>query len=178
VAIEEVSTLIGDLRVAVSCSATVAVAFPKSEGFESAIQRWMEEHPFASEGSRGLAREVADRLRAYFQGDVDALVGVPIDPAVPPPSRRVLEAVAKIPVGETRAYSDIARQLGYGALGARFVGSVNARNPIPLVVPCHRVVGKDGSLVGYGGNLALKAWLLAWERHHVTQRARLTVREG
>jgi methylated-DNA-[protein]-cysteine S-methyltransferase len=169
-AVEEVPTLIGDLKVAVSAVATVAVAFPKSDCFESECGRWLRLHPDAPDPSPTLAREVADRLRAYFDGAVNALVGVPFDPAVPPSSRRVLEAVTAIPAGETRAYSEIARQLGYGALGARFVGSANARNPIPLVIPCHRVVGKDGGLVGYGGNLELKAWLLAWERHHVNKR--------
>lgn len=168
-AIEEISTVIGDMKVAAAASAVIAVAFPKSDDFERECERWLRFHPDAPDASPTLAREVADRLRAYFDGDVNALVGVPFDPAVPPSSRRVLDAVTAIPAGETRAYSDIAKQLGYGALGARFVGSANARNPIPLVIPCHRVIGKDGSLVGYGGNLELKAWLLAWERHHTNK---------
>lgn len=165
-------TLIGEVKVAVSAGAVVAVALPSSEDFERNCLRWEQLHPDAQTASETLADDVAGRIWEYFRGDVFALEGIPFDPAVPWASRRVLDAVTAIPPGETRAYSEIARQLGYGALGARFVGSVNARNPVPLVVPCHRVIGKDGSLVGYGGSLELKAWLLAWEKHHTQGRKR------
>jgi O-6-methylguanine DNA methyltransferase len=74
----------------------------------------------------------------------------------------VWREVASIPYGETRSYGDVAARLG-GSAVARAVGLANAANPIPIVIPCHRVVGADGALVGYGGGLAVKAALLRLE---------------
>ncbi|MDO8490467.1 MAG: methylated-DNA--[protein]-cysteine S-methyltransferase [Dehalococcoidia bacterium] len=77
--------------------------------------------------------------------------------------RSVLEAVSRIPYGETRSYADVAREVG--RLGAaRAVGRVMATNPLPLVIPCHRVVASDGSLCGFGGGLEMKKALLDMER--------------
>lgn len=165
---QKVSTQMGDFQIATAADAVVAVSFPKSDDFEATCAAWLAANTDAPEASPKFAKEASGRLRAYFQGEVSALEGLPVSLLLPAATRRVLEEVGKIPVGETRAYSEIARSLGYGSLGARFVGSANARNPIPLVIPCHRVIGKDGSLVGYGGNLPLKAWLLEWERQHTT----------
>ena len=75
----------------------------------------------------------------------------------------VWEALAAIPFGETRSYGEIAKSIGRPG-AARAVGMANANNPIALIVPCHRVIGADGSLTGYGGGLALKEALLAHER--------------
>jgi O-6-methylguanine DNA methyltransferase len=84
-----------------------------------------------------------------------------------PFQRQARRAVAAIPYGQTRAYSQIAAHLG-NANAARAVGRANATNPIPLVIPCHRVVGADGSLCGYGGagGLRTKRWLLDLEREN------------
>jgi methylated-DNA-[protein]-cysteine S-methyltransferase len=76
--------------------------------------------------------------------------------------RRVWDALVEIPYGETRSYGEIARAIGEPQ-AARGVGAANARNPIGLIVPCHRVIGADGSLTGYGGGLPLKQALLAHE---------------
>jgi methylated-DNA-[protein]-cysteine S-methyltransferase len=170
-ALRNVDTPIGDVRIAVSADAVVAVALPGSASFTETCACWLDVHPEAAPAGRRFADDIAERVRRYFRGEVFALVGLPTSLAVPAASRRVLEAVMDIPPGETRAYSDIAHMLGYGRLGARFVGSVNARNPIPLIIPCHRVIGRDGSLVGFGGRLQLKAWLLAWEAENTTARA-------
>jgi methylated-DNA-[protein]-cysteine S-methyltransferase len=77
--------------------------------------------------------------------------------------RAVWERLGAIPYGETRSYAQIARDIGRPDR-ARAVGGANARNPLPIIVPCHRVVGSDGSLTGYGGGLAMKQALLALER--------------
>jgi len=168
---ETVSTQIGDVRIAASSDAIVVVGLPKSDEFEAECARWERSHPATRPGSSAaLVRRAAEAIVAYFRGDMAALSGVATDPDVAPATRRVLDAVSAIPAGSTLAYSDIAKRLGYGKLGPRFVGSANARNPVPLFIPCHRVVGKDGSLVGYGGSVELKQWLLNWERHHTAQR--------
>ncbi|MEW6227071.1 MAG: methylated-DNA--[protein]-cysteine S-methyltransferase [Bacillota bacterium] len=77
--------------------------------------------------------------------------------------RRVLEEASRIPYGKTVSYRQIAAAIGM-PLAARAVGRALASNPLPIVIPCHRVVGRDGSLVGFGGGLSLKEWLLSHER--------------
>ena len=87
---------------------------------------------------------------------------LPIAPAGSDFQQAVWREVLRIPYGETRSYGEIAARVG-GAAVARAVGLANAANPIPIVIPCHRVVGADGSLVGYGGGLPAKAALLRLE---------------
>ena len=105
--------------------------------------------------------DVAEQLTAYFAGaltefSVDVrLVGTPFQ-------RRVWEALRAIPYGETRSYGQVAAQIGVPA-AARAVGLANARNPIAIIVPCHRVIGSGGRLTGYGGGLDRKRALLAVE---------------
>jgi methylated-DNA-[protein]-cysteine S-methyltransferase len=109
-----------------------------------------------------LLRETERQLRAYFAGELREF-DLALDMAGTEFQRRVWYALLKIPYGETRSYSDIAR--GIGAPSAvRAVGAANGANPIPIVVPCHRVIGAGGKLVGYGGGLPLKQRLLALER--------------
>jgi O-6-methylguanine DNA methyltransferase len=80
--------------------------------------------------------------------------------------RSAWQALQTIPFGETRSYKDVAIQIG-SPKAARAVGMANNRNPIPIVIPCHRVVGSNGSLVGFAGGLGVKQYLLDLERHHV-----------
>ncbi len=107
----------------------------------------------------------SSRLRAYLAGDLHALDDVPVDGGGTAFQRRVWAALREIPPGETATYSQIAARIGAGGFrAARAVGLANARNPIAIAVPCHRVVGADGSLTGYAGGLDRKRWLLAHER--------------
>jgi methylated-DNA-[protein]-cysteine S-methyltransferase len=106
---------------------------------------------------------VATCLRGYFAGDVAALEALAVDPPGTPFQRAVWAELRRIPAGETRSYRDVAQAIG-AASAVRAVGAANGANPIWLVVPCHRVIGADGSLTGYGGGLALKRWLLDHER--------------
>ena len=101
-------------------------------------------------------------LREYFLRERRAF-DVPLAPRGTPFQLSVWEEVCRIPYGETRAYIDIARALG-NEKACRAVGRANNRNPLPLFIPCHRVVGRDGSLVGYAGGLAAKKWLLRLEQ--------------
>jgi methylated-DNA-[protein]-cysteine S-methyltransferase len=106
-------------------------------------------------------REVARQLRDYLAGRLIAF-DLPLAPEGTEFQQRVWRAVAAIPYGETRSYGEIARQIGR-ADAVRAVGAANGQNPLPLIVPCHRVIGSDGRLTGYGGGLPLKQRLLALE---------------
>lgn len=109
-----------------------------------------------------LLRRAADQLLAYFAGD--ALVfDVPLDLQGTPFQRSVWTALLAIPGGETRSYGEIAKALGT-ASAVRAVGGAVGRNPVSVIVPCHRVVGSDGSLTGYAGGVDRKRALLALER--------------
>lgn len=103
-----------------------------------------------------------DRLRAYFAGDLACLDAIPVSTGGTPFQREVWEALRRIPPGETRAYGALAAQLGRPA-AQRAVGAANGQNPVSIVVPCHRLVGADASLVRYGGGLRRKEWLLRHE---------------
>jgi len=113
----------------------------------------------------GLAREVAE-LEAYFAGELREFE-MAVEPEGTPFRRRVWAALAQVPYGETWSYGELAREAGLGRGAARAVGAANGANPIAIVLPCHRVIGADGRLVGYGGGLDRKAWLLAHERGDV-----------
>lgn len=100
-------------------------------------------------------------IRAYFARRFDDLPRVPLA-LQDQPQRPILEAVSSIPVGHTRTYGQIAAQIGRPT-AARAVGAAVGRNPCMLVVPCHRVIGANGSLTGFGGGIQRKAWLLRHE---------------
>ena len=101
-------------------------------------------------------------LRRYFEGDVACLGAISWRSAGTPFQRKVWTGLTKIPVGETRSYGALAKKLGCPS-AVRAVGHANGANPISVVVPCHRVIGSDGSLTGYGGGLDRKRWLLRHE---------------
>jgi methylated-DNA-[protein]-cysteine S-methyltransferase len=105
---------------------------------------------------------IADRLRAYFAGDVASLARIRVEADGTPFQRRVWAALRRIPAGRTASYREIAEAVGKPT-AVRALGAANGANPIAVVVPCHRVIGADGSLVGYGGGLARKKWLLRHE---------------
>ncbi|MFD8547751.1 methylated-DNA--[protein]-cysteine S-methyltransferase [Streptomyces sp. NPDC059649] len=104
----------------------------------------------------------ATQLRAYFRGELTTF-DLPLALRGTPFQRRVWAALCTIPYGETRTYGQLAALLGTPG-AARAVGLANGRNPVGIIVPCHRVVGADGSLTGYGGGLDRKRRLLAFER--------------
>jgi methylated-DNA-[protein]-cysteine S-methyltransferase len=102
------------------------------------------------------------RLRRYFDGDLRALDEVPVDTGGTPFQREVWTALRRIPPGRTWSYADMAEAVGRPT-ATRAVGAANGQNPVGVVVPCHRVIGRDGSLTGYGGGLPRKVWLLRHE---------------
>ncbi len=107
-------------------------------------------------------REVAAQLEAYFAGDLKEFT-VPLAPSGTAFQLAVWTELTKIPYGSTVSYGDIARALGKRPVAARAVGLANGANPISVIVPCHRVIGSDGSLTGYGGGLDRKELLLRLE---------------
>ncbi len=111
---------------------------------------------------RRAAGWIAERVAAYFAGEVRALDDIPVAPAGTPFQLRVWAELRRIPVGQTRSYQEVAAALGAPS-ASRAVGAANGRNPIPLVVPCHRVIASTGALHGYGGGLWRKEWLLRHE---------------
>ena len=111
-----------------------------------------------------LLQECVRQLRAYFDGSL-TVFDLPLNPQGTPFRRRVWAALQAIPYGETRSYGQLAKALDCPG-AARAVGGANHHNPIAIIIPCHRVIGADGSLTGYGGGLAMKDWLLRHERRH------------
>jgi methylated-DNA-[protein]-cysteine S-methyltransferase len=105
----------------------------------------------------------SERLRAYFRGDVATIDSIPVDPAGTPFQLQVWSALREIPCGRTLSYGELARVIGKPE-SVRAVGAANGQNPISIVVPCHRVIGADGKLIGYGGGIERKRWLLAHEK--------------
>jgi methylated-DNA-[protein]-cysteine S-methyltransferase len=121
---------------------------------------------WTDEGLDGESCAVLDdasaQLTAYFDGGLTSF-DLPLDLHGTEFQRRCWLALATIPYGQTVSYGEQARRLGLGPDSARAVGSANGSNPVPLVLPCHRVVGADGSLTGFGGGLPLKRFLLEHE---------------
>lgn len=117
-------------------------------------------------GSRSdsIFEPAVSQLREYFAGTRHRF-DLPLAPRGTDFQRRVWQLLREIPYGETRSYGALARQLGNAGL-AREVGAANGRNPLSIIVPCHRVVGADGRLVGYAGGLERKRFLLALEANH------------
>jgi methylated-DNA-[protein]-cysteine S-methyltransferase len=105
---------------------------------------------------------ITSRLQAYFAGELDAIDGVPAAAEGTPFQARVWAGLRTIPAGETLSYGALAARIGEPT-ASRAVGLANGRNPISIVVPCHRVIGADGSLTGYGGGIERKRWLLEHE---------------
>ena len=117
------------------------------------------------EGTHGVIRQVERWLDAYFAGRESDTSGIPLDPRGQPFEMLVWSALRQIPPGTTTTYGAIASQIGSPG-AARAVGLANGANPIAIIVPCHRVIGANGTLTGYGGGLDRKAWLLNHERAH------------
>jgi len=105
---------------------------------------------------------VIEAVRAYFAGRIDALAQIPWRTAGTPFQQTVWRALADIPAGRTMSYGELAAAIGRPT-AVRAVGLANGSNPVGVVVPCHRVIGADGSLTGYGGGLDRKRWLLNHE---------------
>jgi methylated-DNA-[protein]-cysteine S-methyltransferase len=133
------------------------------------IKRMIAAHEAATPGAKWEPslldlKETVDQLEAFFNGMLRAFE-LPLDMQGSDFQIKVWKALTTIPYGETRTYGQIAKTIGQPK-ASRAVGLANNQNPIAIVVPCHRVVGADGSLTGYGGGLPKKRWLLDHEARH------------
>lgn len=149
----------GTLRLLATDRGLCRIVLPGEEG----IDRWLARYlagAVAVEGAAILQR-AQEQLHAYFAGRRRAW-DLPLDIYGTPFQQAVWKLLLDIPYGETRSYAQLAAALGRPG-AARAVGQANGANPLPIVVPCHRVVQADGSLGGYGGGLALKRALLELE---------------
>jgi methylated-DNA-[protein]-cysteine S-methyltransferase len=157
---DRIATPVGDMMLAAADGKLLALEFSQARDRFDADLRFRfgdcrlvpARDPFGFSG----------RLRAYFGGDLAAIDGIPADGGGTPFQRAVWAALRRIRAGRTWSYSDLARAVGRPS-ATRAVGAINGRNPISIVVPCHRVIGKDGALTGYGGGLDRKRWLLRHE---------------
>ena len=146
-----IHTKIGPLGIAEENQFLTHLFFRQEKSPEDAVEKWT---PFL--------RDVAEEIKEYLDGKRKTF-DIPLKLYGTDFQRSVWNALLTIPYGETRCYRDIAKQIG-NVKACRAVGMANHRNPIAIIVPCHRVIGANGSLTGFGGGLALKKQLLELEQ--------------
>jgi methylated-DNA-[protein]-cysteine S-methyltransferase len=158
--LEAVPSPIGDLLVAVAGEAVYAIAF---EGGEAEAERYLARRHSTLAKVRGpVPARVRAALKRYFDGDLAAFDGIAVVARGTAFQERVWLALRQIPAGRTASYADVAQRIGQPT-AVRAVGLANGQNPVPIIIPCHRVIGRDGSLTGFGGGLERKGWLLRHE---------------
>jgi methylated-DNA-[protein]-cysteine S-methyltransferase len=149
----DVPSPIGTIRLVASDDALVRLVLPGERG----------PHPEPHDApDHPVLGHAAAELDAWFEGTLRAFT-VPLRASGTPFQHRVWDVLSTIPYGTTWSYADVAQRLGQPR-AVRAVGAANGRNPLPIVVPCHRVIGRSGALTGFGGGLPAKVWLLDHER--------------
>lgn len=133
------------------------------DGYDARLDRLLRQHygVYALKTVTAPA-SIGSALDAYFEGDLHAIDDIPVATGGTEFQRCVWRALRDIPAGQTISYGTLAARIGK-PLAVRAVGLANGANPLGIVVPCHRVIGANGSLTGYGGGLDRKRWLLAHE---------------
>lgn len=150
-------TPVGKLLLAGDGERIVEIGFPSGKGARRHSNDWTHDP--------GLFERVRSELAAYFIGQLRSF-SVPLAPQGTRFQLRVWEALRNIPYGDTISYGELASRIGNPA-ASRAVGAANGRNPIPIIIPCHRVIGANGTLVGFGGGLDTKQKLLRLEHEAV-----------
>lgn len=146
-------SLLGDLLLTSNGTHLTGLYMPPHKWAPSLGDHWVRDDPWFAPATAQLA--------AYFAGDLTSF-DLPLAPSGTPFQMRVWEALRAIPYGQTASYGQVAARIGQPT-ASRAVGLANGRNPISIIVPCHRVIGASGSLTGYGGGLDRKQVLLALE---------------
>jgi methylated-DNA-[protein]-cysteine S-methyltransferase len=145
-------TPLGQLLIAGDTTGLQLVGFPTGESATPAAD-WVHDEDICSEAVTQLTQYFAGQRQSF------SLMLCPTGPAF---QVAVLQALQQIPFGATCSYTDIAQAIGRPK-AVRAVGAAKGRNPLPIIIPCHRVIGSNGSLTGFGGGLPAKQWLLAHE---------------
>ena len=172
-AYDSLATPVGDVLIVCSETALCSVDF---HGYDDRMhlllrKRFGEYELVEANDPLGMT----SMLRAYFNGDMHAIDDVVVDTGGTPYQERVWAALRDIPHGQTWSYGQLATHVGGGTI-ARAVGHANSLNPVAIVVPCHRVIGANTSLTGYGGGLERKQWLLEHERTYAGPPSLFTTR--
>lgn len=152
---KEIDSPVGKLKIVASAKTLVAVEWERK-----ASNRKMHD-PAKFDPSHPILCEAERQLGEYFAG-TRTHFDLPLEARGSEFEKRVWRALAKIPYGKTRSYLDLAKAIG-SPKACRAVGAANSKNPLPIVVPCHRVIGANGKLTGFAGGLERKATLLAHE---------------
>jgi methylated-DNA-[protein]-cysteine S-methyltransferase len=157
---------IGPLTIACTDKGVCAIEFGKDEKAILTLQFWCRRwlHTDRVEQDQEALQEAIRQLNEYFDGHRTNF-DLPLDLYGTPFQRMVWDQLLLIPYGETRSYKDIAFAIK-SPKSVRAVGGANHHNPVPIIIPCHRVVGTNGALVGYGGGLSIKEALLDLERRN------------
>jgi len=148
---------VGTLLIACDDEAIRRIDFPRNGKPAQPESGW-------SQSNSGLLQEAAEQLREYFSGRRTVFT-VPLQPEGTEFQRMVWRHLRNIPYGQTISYGELAKWLG-NPKASRAVGAANGCNPIPIMIPCHRVIGSDGKLTGFGGGLPTKKALLTLEAQH------------
>ena len=152
---KEIESPVGKLKLVASANALVAVLWEHEQPNRVKL------NPATLAPQQPILLEAERQLAEYFSGE-RIQFDLPLEPGGSEFQKRVWQALREIPFGQTRSYLDLAKAVG-SSKAARAVGAANGKNPLSIVVPCHRVVGADGSLTGFAGGLDTKAALLALE---------------
>jgi len=136
---------------------------------DARLARWFKDAEVL-DGTSPAIEQTREWLRRYFSGESADITHIELEMRGAPFEVRVWDALRRIPAGTTTTYGAIARELGSPS-ASRAVGMANGANPIAIIVPCHRVIGSNGTLTGYGGGLETKSWLLNHERRWALQTA-------
>lgn len=147
------TTRVGKVLLAADDTGLRLISFESEKSTHQPEPDWVED-------ADALA-SVASQLEAYFAGDLEDF-RLPLSPQGTPFQMQVWQELQRIPYGTTISYGELAERIG-NPKAVRAVGTANGANPLPIVIPCHRVIGADGSLTGYGGGLEIKEALLAIE---------------
>ena len=160
IALAQVESPVGPLTIAARDERVCLLHFgPDDERVRRWLARWYPGRAVVGHNDPAGAVSVLSR---YFEGDVDAIDAIAVEMNGTPFQQRVWSALRRVRAGRTAAYAEIAREIG-APTAVRAVGAANGANPVAVIVPCHRIVGTNGSLTGYGGGLERKQWLLRHE---------------
>lgn len=157
---ETIPTPIGDMVLVARDGVLLLLEFDDAKDRYMREMRWRFGDVELQQSSNPFG--LTDRVKAYYAGELSAIDDILTDGGGSDFERSVWSELRRIPCGTTVSYGSIARKLGDLGL-SRAVGTANGKNPIAVVVPCHRVIGADGSMTGYGGGLKRKEWLLRHE---------------